>query len=192
MHPPPPPGLLTASARSAQRLAAALSGAIDTAVDLPCPRSQQLHTTTSQPHHAHTNRRPDPSAVCPSSQARRRRTPSSAGYSPCMRAVRHGVGRGAGTKLPDPARRRAGHQSGRQPPGCRGTPSPGYRPGSSDTIDVASRSCRHAGECKSRRPDTMTGSPRHSGAAGQQATIIGTVRRKSGGQLRRANPGQFP
>src|ERR1700683_1659709 len=35
MHPPPPPGLLTASARSAQRLAAGLSSAIDTAVDLP-------------------------------------------------------------------------------------------------------------------------------------------------------------
>ena len=34
MHPPPPPGLLTASARSAQRLAAGLSGAIDAAVDL--------------------------------------------------------------------------------------------------------------------------------------------------------------
>src|SRR4249920_1809097 len=35
MHPPPPSGLLTASARSAQRLAAGLSGAIGTAVDLP-------------------------------------------------------------------------------------------------------------------------------------------------------------
>jgi hypothetical protein len=35
MHPTPPPGLLTASARSTQRLAAGLSGAIDTAVDLP-------------------------------------------------------------------------------------------------------------------------------------------------------------
>jgi hypothetical protein len=35
MHPPTPPGLLTASARSAQRPAAGLSGAIDTAVDLP-------------------------------------------------------------------------------------------------------------------------------------------------------------
>jgi len=35
MHPPPPPGLLTASARFAQGLAAGLSGAIDTAVDLP-------------------------------------------------------------------------------------------------------------------------------------------------------------
>jgi hypothetical protein len=35
MHPPPPPGLLAASARSAQRLAAGLSGAIDATVDLP-------------------------------------------------------------------------------------------------------------------------------------------------------------
>src|SRR5271170_5946164 len=35
MHPPPPPGLLTASARSAQRLAPGLFSAIDTAVDLP-------------------------------------------------------------------------------------------------------------------------------------------------------------
>lgn len=35
MHSPPPLGLLTAPARSAQRLAACLSGAIDTAVDLP-------------------------------------------------------------------------------------------------------------------------------------------------------------
>jgi hypothetical protein len=35
MHPTPPPGLLTASARSAQRLAPCLSGALDTAVDLP-------------------------------------------------------------------------------------------------------------------------------------------------------------
>src|SRR5277367_4908222 len=35
MHPTPPPGLLTASARSAQPLAACPSGTIDTAVDLP-------------------------------------------------------------------------------------------------------------------------------------------------------------
>ena len=35
MHPPPPPGLLTATARSAQRLVAGLSGAIAVAVDLP-------------------------------------------------------------------------------------------------------------------------------------------------------------
>ena len=105
MHSPPPLGLLTAPARSAQRLAACLSGAIDTAVDLPAIAAP--HTTTSQPHHAHTNRRPDPRAVCPSSQARRRRTPPSAGYSPRMRAVRHGVERGAGTKLPRSVRRRA-------------------------------------------------------------------------------------
>src|ERR1700722_4130030 len=35
MHPPPPPGLLPASARSAQRLAAGVTGAIDATVDLP-------------------------------------------------------------------------------------------------------------------------------------------------------------
>jgi hypothetical protein len=35
MHPTPPPGLLTASARSVQRLAARLSGAAAAAVDLP-------------------------------------------------------------------------------------------------------------------------------------------------------------
>jgi hypothetical protein len=35
MHPTTSPGLLTASARSAQRLAAGLSGAIDAAVELP-------------------------------------------------------------------------------------------------------------------------------------------------------------
>ena len=33
-----------------------------------------------------------------------------AGYSPCMRAVRHGVGRGAGTKRPGSVRRRADTQ----------------------------------------------------------------------------------
>jgi len=34
MHPPPPPGFLATSARSAQRLAAGLSGAVDATVDL--------------------------------------------------------------------------------------------------------------------------------------------------------------
>jgi hypothetical protein len=83
--------------------------------------------------------------------------------------------------------------SGRRPPGCRGTRCPGYPPRQQrhHRRRIRSRSCQRAGECKRRRPDTITGSPRHSGAAGQPATIIGTVRRKSGGQLRRANPGQF-
>ena len=83
--------------------------------------------------------------------------------------------------------------SGRRPPGCRGTRSPGYRPRQQrhHRRRIRSRSCRHAGECKCRRPDTMTGSPQHSGAAGQPATIIGTVRRKSGVSSDLANPGQF-
>jgi len=79
MHPPPPPGLLTASARSAQGLAACLSGAIDTAVDLSPVAAA-----------AHDDR--------------------AAGYSSCMRAVRHGVGRGVGTKLSGSVRRRADPQ----------------------------------------------------------------------------------
>ena len=48
---------------------------------------------TRQP--AHRNRRPETASA---SQPRRRRTPSSAGYSSCIRA-RHGVGHGVDTEL---------------------------------------------------------------------------------------------
>ena len=82
--------------------------------------------------------------------------------------------------------------SARRPPACRRTrrrssPEAAATPSTSHPLPIMPT----RGRCKCRRPDTMTGSPRHSGAAGQPATIIGTVRRKSGGQLRRANPGQF-
>ncbi len=55
---------------------------------------------------AHRNRRPDTATACPASQTLRRRTPSSAGYSSCIRA-RHGVGHGVDTELPGYDRRRA-------------------------------------------------------------------------------------
>jgi hypothetical protein len=50
MHPTPPPGLLTASARSAQRLAAGLSGAIDAAVDLPAIAAAAHDNLAAAPH----------------------------------------------------------------------------------------------------------------------------------------------
>jgi len=62
-----------------------------------------------------------------------------AGYSPCMRAVRHGVGRGAGTKRPGSVRRRADTQVWQA---AAGLPRRLLRrlslEGSSDIIDVAS------------------------------------------------------
>ncbi len=50
MHPPPPLGLLTASARSAQRLAAGLSGAIDATVDLPAIAAAAHDDLGAAPH----------------------------------------------------------------------------------------------------------------------------------------------
>jgi hypothetical protein len=58
MHPPPPAGLLATSARSAQRLAAGLSGAVDATVDLTAvaaaahddlAAAQRAHEQTARP-----------------------------------------------------------------------------------------------------------------------------------------------
>jgi hypothetical protein len=54
-------------------------------------------------------------------------------------------------------------KSGRRPPGCRGARSAGYPPRRHHPRRMHSRSCRHAGERKCSRPDTMAGSPRPSG-----------------------------
>ena len=58
MHPPPPPGLLTASARSPQGLAACLSGAIDTAVDLPAITAAAHDHLAATPHAHEQTARP--------------------------------------------------------------------------------------------------------------------------------------
>ena len=54
-------------------------------------------------------------------------------------------------------------KSGRRPPGCRGARSAGYPPTRHLRHRIRSGSCRHAGERKCSRPDTMTGSPWPSG-----------------------------
>src|SRR5271166_1949208 len=57
MHPTPPPGLLPASARSAQRQAACLSGAIAGTVDLPAITAAAHDDLATAPHaHEHTAR----------------------------------------------------------------------------------------------------------------------------------------
>src|SRR3954453_1992304 len=55
---------------------------------------------------AQRNRRPETLSASPASQPLRRRTPSSAGYSSCIRA-QHGVGHGVDTELAGCDRRRA-------------------------------------------------------------------------------------
>jgi hypothetical protein len=57
MHPTTSPGLLTALGRSAQRLAAGLSGAIDTAVELPAVTATAHDDLAAAPRaHEHTAR----------------------------------------------------------------------------------------------------------------------------------------
>jgi hypothetical protein len=57
MHPPTPPGSLPAPARSVQRLAARLSGAIAVAVDLPAIATAAHDDLAAAPHaHEQTTR----------------------------------------------------------------------------------------------------------------------------------------
>jgi hypothetical protein len=58
MHPPPARGLLTALARSAQRLAAGLSGAIDAAVELTAVTAAAHDDLTAAPRAHEQTARP--------------------------------------------------------------------------------------------------------------------------------------
>ena len=62
-----------------------------------------------------------------------------------MRAVRHGVGRGTGTKLPVQSGAVLILKSGRRQLSCRGARCAGYPPRRSDTIDRRRPAERHSG-----------------------------------------------
>jgi hypothetical protein len=65
MHTPTPLGLLPAPARAAQRLAACLSGAIDTAVDLTAIAAAAHDDLTAAPHAHEQTARPRARADLP-------------------------------------------------------------------------------------------------------------------------------
>jgi len=106
----PPPATLARLIAPTSRLrgpSPRTRGAAVVALDLPSVAAPADDHLAAQS--AHRNRRPDAAPACPVSRTRRRRTPSSAGYSSCIR-VRDGVGHGVDTELAGYDRRRACRQ----------------------------------------------------------------------------------